>query len=60
MVPEQIKPAIDVAAISTGFASLIGWLPAVAAALTVIWTLIRIYETRTVQRFLYGKTDNEF
>lgn len=32
--------------------SLMGWLPAMAALLTVIWTAIRIYETDTVQKGL--------
>ena len=50
---EQTKLAVDAVAISTGVASLIGWLPAIAAGLTVIWTGIRIYETRTVQRILH-------
>lgn len=50
MVTEQTKQVMDVIAISTGAASLIGWLPAVAAGLTIVWTGIRIYETRTMQR----------
>ena len=29
------------------------WLPHVAAALSIVWTLIRIYETRTVQALIY-------
>ena len=29
-------------------------LPGVAALLAIVWTAIRIYETCTVQRFLYG------
>lgn len=32
--------------------ALMQWLPAVAAAFTIIWTAVRIYETRTVQRLL--------
>lgn len=32
--------------------TLMGYLPYIAAALTIIWTAIRIYETDTVQRLL--------
>lgn len=48
----QLKPIGDVLSISTAAAALIGWLPAVAAAFTIIWTGIRIYETKTVQKWL--------
>lgn len=33
-------------------ATLITWLPPLAAALSIVWTVIRIYETATVQRWL--------
>jgi hypothetical protein len=29
---------------------MMNYLPPLAALLTVVWTLIRIYETKTVQR----------
>lgn len=32
-------------------------LPTVALLLTVIWTALRIYETRTVQKWLGKKND---
>jgi hypothetical protein len=35
---------------------LMSWLPAVAALLSIIWTLLRIYESKTVQGLL-GKKD---
>jgi hypothetical protein len=50
MVTEQTKQVVDVIAVSTGVASLVGWLPAIAAGLTIVWTGIRICETRTMQR----------
>lgn len=34
----------DVAAGSLAVTTVLGWLPDVAAALAIIWTLIRIYE----------------
>jgi hypothetical protein len=47
-----IKHGLDLAAIGTVVATIAGWLPSVAAGLSIVWTLIRIYETRTVQRLL--------
>ena len=52
---EQVKQAVDVISISTGAAALFGWLPAIAAGLTIVWTLLRIYETRTMQRLIRGR-----
>lgn len=51
-LPETAKMAGDVLSIATLLGSLASFLPAVAALLTIIWTLIRIYETDTVQKFL--------
>ena len=47
-----VKHGLDAAAIGTVIAAMAGWLPAVAAGFSIVWTLIRIYETRTVQRLL--------
>lgn len=49
------KHLLDVASIATLLGSLVQLLPAVASGLTIVWTLIRIYETATVQRLL-GRT----
>jgi hypothetical protein len=49
---QNIKPALDVVSIGGVVGTLMGWLPAVAALLSIIWTLIRIYETKTVQNFI--------
>lgn len=46
---EHTKQAMDVASVGTVLGALAGWLPAIAALFTIIWTAIRIYETRTVQ-----------
>lgn len=35
--------------------SIIGWLPATAATIAVIWYMIQIYESKTVQRWLSGR-----
>ena len=49
-ISEHTKHVADVASIGTMLAALAGWLPAIAALLTIIWTAIRIVETDTVQR----------
>lgn len=38
------KDMMDIAAGATGLAALFDWLPAVAALITVLWGLIRLYE----------------
>ncbi|HEY8027683.1 MAG TPA: hypothetical protein VIF60_24295 [Burkholderiaceae bacterium] len=49
------KSLLDVASLATIGATLAGWLPSIAALASLVWTLIRIYETRTVQWLLFGK-----
>lgn len=43
---------MDTLSVTTVVATLAGWLPSMAALVTIIWTGIRIYETNTVQRIL--------
>lgn len=50
--PEHVKQLGDVISIGTVVGTIAGYLPAVAAAITIVWTLIRIYETETVQGWL--------
>lgn len=52
---EHVKLAGDALSIGTVVASLAGWLPEVAAALSIVWTAIRIYETKTVQKIIFGE-----
>lgn len=49
---EHTKHALDAAAVVGTIGTIAGYLPAVAALFTIIWTVIRIYETKTVQRLL--------
>ena len=51
-VVDNMKPAGDILSIGVVLATLASWLPAIAAIFTIIWTAIRIYETRTVQGLL--------
>jgi hypothetical protein len=57
-LPETAKIAGDVLSIATLLGSLASILPAVAALLTIIWTLIRIYETDTIQGLLGKERDD--
>jgi len=49
---EQTKTVGDALSVATVASTLMGWLPAFAALATIIWTCIRIYETKTVQDWL--------
>lgn len=49
---EAIKQAGDVAAVTVTIATIAQILPALAALFTIIWTGLRIYETKTVQDLL--------
>ena len=51
-VNEHTKHAIDWASVSIAFGTLLQVLPSIAAALSIIWSVIRIYETKTVQNWL--------
>ena len=46
------KTAGDVVAASVTVATILEWLPALAALFTIIWTAIRIWETATVQNLV--------
>lgn len=49
---ETVKHVGDALSLSVVVATIATWLPAVAAVLSIVWTAIRIYETRTVQRWI--------
>jgi hypothetical protein len=55
---ETVKHVVDGLSIATVLGTLAEFLPAAAALFTVVWTGIRIYETRTVQKLL-GKDNND-
>ena len=52
---DHVKQFGDLISISTVVGTLVGLLPSLAALLTIIWTLIRIYESDTIQRLVHGK-----
>lgn len=49
---DTFKTVLDGLSVLTVLGTLVDMLPALAAGLSVVWTLIRIYETNTVQRWL--------
>ncbi len=57
-MPDSNKHLIDIVSIVTAVGTLTSFLPSIAAVLTIVWTVIRIYETETVQRWLGRKDEN--
>ena len=54
---EATKHIVDALSVATVLGTLIDMLPSVAALFTIVWTAIRIYETKTVQGLLGRKSD---
>jgi hypothetical protein len=52
---ETAKHVVDAISVATVIGTLAQILPAIAASFTIIWTAIRIYETKTVQSILKWK-----
>ena len=55
---EASKYIVDALSFVTVLGTLAEMLPSIAALFTIIWTGIRIYETKTVQKWI-GKKDAE-
>jgi hypothetical protein len=53
---ETAKHVVDVLSIMTVVGTLVEMLPSIAAIFTIVWTVIRIWETKTVQNLL-GRKD---
>ena len=51
-IDEHTKHVLDFTSIGVVLGSLIQILPAIASVFTIVWTGIRIYETKTVQNML--------
>lgn len=52
---EQAKHLIDALSIGGVISTVVGWLPDIAAFLSIVWAVIRIYETDTVQKWIGKK-----
>jgi hypothetical protein len=59
MATESTKTLVDGLSVVTVVGTLGDLLPPMAALFTIIWTTIRIYETKTVQRLLGRKPPND-
>jgi hypothetical protein len=54
-ISEPTKHAVDLLSVVTVLGTLVDFLPAVAAAFTIVWTLIRIWETETIRKIFRKK-----
>jgi hypothetical protein len=52
---DDIKHILDGVSVVAALGALVGALPVIAAALSIVWTILRIYETRTVQGWIHRK-----
>lgn len=57
-IHESAKQTVDAAAVGVAGAAWINWLPDVAAGLSIVWLLIRIWESETVKR-LTGRNEGD-
>ena len=55
---ETLKHVLDGASILTVIGTLVEFLPAVSAVLSIVWVAIRIYETDTVKKLMNRKKDD--
>ena len=51
---QDIKPLLDAAALATTLTTIVGWLPPLAALVSIVYTGFRIWETKTVQGWVDG------
>ena len=56
---ETLKHVLDGASILTVIGTLVEFLPAVSAVLSIVWVAIRIYETETVKKLMNRKKDDD-
>lgn len=49
---DATKHVIDGVSVATAVGTLMQILPSIAALFTIVWTAIRIYETKTIQKLL--------
>ena len=52
---DSTKHLLDFASIFTAVGTLLSWLPHLAAIFTIVWTSIRIYETKTIQKIVANR-----
>lgn len=52
---EDMKQVVDTVSVATAVGTIAAILPPLAALFTIVWTLIRIWETDTVQDLFQKK-----
>jgi hypothetical protein len=56
-ISEPAKHILDALSIMTVLGTLVNILPAIAAVLSIVWSVIRIYESKTFQGWLGNKEE---
>jgi len=56
---EHAKNVVDAVSIATVIGTLAQILPAMAALFSIVWSVIRIWETKTVQSFVNRSKTND-
>lgn len=51
-INDHTKHVMDWTSIGIALGTLVQILPSIAAALSIVWSVIRIYETKTVQGWI--------
>lgn len=51
-IDDGVKQTIDLISFSTAMGALMGLLPEIAAIFSIVWSLVRIYESATFQNIL--------
>ena len=55
---DSFRNTFDAASVAVVIGTLADWLPPAAAAASIVWTLIRISETKTFRKLVYrGRRD---
>lgn len=42
-IPQSVNTGLNLSAVGTAFASFLGYLPSIAAALSIVWLALQIY-----------------
>lgn len=56
---ETLKYALDGVSFFTVIGTLVEFLPALSAILSIVWVAIRIWETETVKKLVNRKKDDD-
>ena len=54
---ELVRYTVDRLSFGIALAAFAEWLPSIAALFSIVWTIIRILESRTVRRLFRRKKD---